>query len=128
MVKKTPINIKKSLTTNKLYFVISYWDKRMKSFIHKALICTIILIYVAAISHIVFQFTLYQDLPVVDGEAYAVGDIIDLMLVFTVIVLWFASLFLSLIHCFLFFKGNKWFALKMWSLSTLALVVNLYLS
>ena len=80
----------------------------MKSLIRKALVGNVILIYLFALSGIIFQFALYHNLPVAEGNAYGVGDIIGLAFALVVGGLWLTSSLLSLTHCLLSFQTNKW--------------------
>ena len=100
----------------------------MKSFIRKALTYNLFLIYLFALGGVLYKFTLYHDLPVAAGEAYGVGDIIDLMFALVVVTLWLTSIVFSLTHCLFSFKINKWLSLKMFLLSTSALLGYLYIN
>jgi len=100
----------------------------MKPLIRKALVGNVILIYLFALSGIIFQFTLYHNLPVAEGDAYGVGDIIDLAFTLVVGGLWLTSSLLSLTHCLLSFQTNKWGAMKLFLLSTFAFLGHLHIS
>ena len=120
MTKQVPINIKKSLVNKHIALYHNFFGKRMRLFVRKSLVGSLILIYLVAFGGVIFQLTLYHNLPVADGEPYGVGDIINLAFALVVGGLWLTSSILSLTHCLLSFQTNKWVALKLFLLSTFA--------
>ena len=57
-----------------------------------------------AFSGLAFRSTIYPHLPVSLGEAYGVGDIIDLLFWLLIVVCWMLTVVSSTIACLFWFK------------------------
>ena len=98
----------------------------MESKFDKLLAFSLAIIHFVAFSGLVYRSQFYKSIPVAAGDAYGLGDVIDLLFSFMVVSIWCCA-FLSAVAVTLFnFKNNWLTSLKSLLFATVALVGYFY--
>jgi len=84
-------------------------------------------IYIVVLLGLLYRSKLYGQVPVVAGEAYGLGDVIDLFISFIVVAIWCSVLLSGVIITLLNFKTNWPVILKSLLYATFALVGYFYI-
>jgi hypothetical protein len=94
----------------------------MELVVSKVLAWSMAFINIFAFSGLIYRFHIYELIPVALGDAYGIGDVIDLLFAFIIIFCWSLSVFSALILSVINFKDNWKFSIKTSLFSTLVLV------
>ncbi|GAA0820838.1 hypothetical protein GCM10009111_26930 [Colwellia asteriadis] len=95
---------------------------KIQSSTEKVLAFSTAFIHVVAFTAIVYHSQIYHHIPVSAGDAYGLGDVINLGFAFVIVCIWFCSALSALILSIVNFKSNSWFAFKTLLFSSVALI------
>ncbi|PKG36964.1 hypothetical protein CXF74_21385 [Psychromonas sp. Urea-02u-13] len=88
----------------------------------KLLAYSIASIHFFAFSGLIYRSQIYGNIPVSAGDAYGLGDVIDLLFVFIVVVIWCCALISSVALTLFNVKANWFTSLKALLYATVGLV------
>ncbi|MDO6528172.1 hypothetical protein Q4519_21110 [Motilimonas sp. 1_MG-2023] len=98
----------------------------MESKFDKLLAFSVALIHFFAFSGLIYRAQIYEHIPVSSGDPYGLGDIIDLLFVFIVVVIWCCAFISAVAVTLLNFKTNWLASLKLLLYASVGLIGYLY--
>ena len=98
----------------------------MESKFDKLLTFSTVFIHIFAFSGLVYRSQIYPHIPVAPEEPYGLGDVIDLLFAFVIVITWFCA-FISAIAVTLFNIKHNWLtSLKTLLYASVALIGYFY--
>ena len=98
----------------------------MESKFDKLLAISLAFIHFVAFSGLVYRSSFYEHIPVVAGDAYGLGDVIDLLFSFMVVAIWCCALLSAMVVTLLNVRKNWLSSLKWVLFATVAVVGYFY--
>jgi hypothetical protein len=95
--------------------------------LEKLLAFSIALVHLFAFSGLIYRSQIYTYIPVSPGDAYGLGDIIDLLFALIVVGIWCSAFISAIALSSLNFKSNWLASLKALSYATVGLVGYFYI-
>jgi hypothetical protein len=89
--------------------------------------CSIWLIHFVAFSGLIYKSSFYKSIPVVAGEPYGLGDLIDLLFTVLVISIWLTAFIAVAVLSLINFKHNFSDSIKLFLYISIAPVCYFYL-
>lgn len=98
----------------------------MESKFAKLFAVSLATIHIVAFSGLVYRSSFYEHIPVAAGDAYGLGDVIDLLFSFMVVAIWCCAFLSAVVLTLLNFKNNWLSSLKLLLFATVAVVGYFY--
>lgn len=99
----------------------------MESKFEKLLALSIVLVNFFAFSGLLYRSQIYKQIPVLPGDAYGLGDIIDLLFAVVVIGVWCVAFISVVVLSLINFKNNYLASIKLLLYASVSLIGYFYI-